>query len=173
MKTFNLLLANSEGLLNNFIQVLVQDVCEDHGTLNCTSTETVDELISYGVTGRFDLIILIPNNLAPGWMLPANYGPFGEACRAIRTLHSKCATPIIAIAAFENRAKQESLLLSAGAAVVLELPFHPPALMASVGRLLKLEDNPTLASAEHGSLVGALAHTLKRLTRALPARRPA
>src|SRR5262245_5751929 len=115
MKTFNLLLGNSEGLLNNFIEVLVQDVCEDHGTLHCTAIETIDQLILHGASGRFDLIIMIPNNLAPESTRPAKSDPFAEAGRAIRALRAKCPTPIIVIAAFDNRPEQESMLCSAGA----------------------------------------------------------
>src|SRR6266853_1765334 len=124
MQTIKLLLGNWEGLLNNFIEMLVQDACKARGPIESIRTVTIDEFTHEGLTGRYDLAILIPNNLAPEWMVPTAFDAFGEGSKAIRRVRARCATPIVAISAFDRQDEEERLLLEAGAACVLELPFN-------------------------------------------------
>jgi hypothetical protein len=137
MNTMNLLLGNSEQLLNNFIQILVQDACADEGIVTSTSVRTVEGLILQGLTGRFDLVIVIPNNLVPDGTSTRAYDAFAEAGEAIQILKKRCGMPILVAAAFGERTTEEPLLWRAGADRVLELPFRPDELAGAVRDLLK------------------------------------
>jgi len=132
----NLLLGNSEQLLTNFVEVLVQDACADMGIVTSTSVRTVEGLILQGLTGRFDLVIVIPNNLVPDPTCARAYDPFAEAAEAIRILKKRCGMPVLVAAAFNGRTTEEAILWRAGADRVLELPFHPDEFASTVRDLL-------------------------------------
>ena len=142
MKTINLLLGNSEGLLNNFIEALVQDACQAHAIINATHTRTVEQFTSQGLRGSFDLAIVIPNNLASETGPGRGLDIFEEASHAIRLISQRTSTPVIAIGVFDLLDRQEKLLFNAGSACVLELPLQMEALILAVKSLPGLMDQP-------------------------------
>ncbi len=156
MRTVSILLGNTEGLLNNFLEVLLRDACGDHSQVRCTRTGTREEFAVSAVSGRFDLGIMIPNNLPNASM---GLNRFAEACQAIRHIKRKCPVPLLVVAAFDERPQQEAALIGAGADAVLELPFQPAELQSLACRLLGL----ALASAEISawSLADTLTHGLR------------
>jgi len=137
MRTMHLLLGNSEQLLTNFIEVLAQDACAEEGLVSTTSVRTVEALILQGLTGRFDLAIVIPNNLVPDSIYVRERDAFSEAAEAVRILKKRCPIPVLVAAVFNQRPKEETLLRQAGADSVRELPFHPEELAGKLRDLLK------------------------------------
>ncbi len=137
MKTYHLLLGNSERLLSNFMEVLTQDACADQAVVAIQSVRTVEGLILQGLTGRFDLMVVVVNNLVPDRTFPQSQDAFAEAADAIRLVKKRCGLPVLAIAAFTDRLQEEALLRRAGADRLLELPFHPHEFASTVWELLK------------------------------------
>src|ERR1035438_6452285 len=115
MKTYHILIGNCEELLNDFIEVLFQEVCRGKAVVKCTKTARLGDLIRKACDTEFDLIIQVPNNLFPEVAAPTPMGLLGEGIRAIRTIKSKRPTPVIVIVALEERTRYEPLLLEAGA----------------------------------------------------------
>ena len=138
MKTYDILLGNGEELLNDFIETLFQEVCQDQAPVQCTRTPRVADFVQAGCENGFDLIIQVPHYLTPELTAPTPMAYLGEGLRAIRTIKSKRPAPIIAIVALQERARYEPLFLEAGADCVLELPFEGEQLTSAVGRLLRL-----------------------------------
>ena len=138
MKTYHILLGNGEELLNDFIETLFQEVCQGQTAVQCTRAPQVSDFVRAGCDSKFDLIVQIPHYLTPELTAPTPMVYLGEGLRAIRTIKSKRPAPIIAIVAFEERARYEPLFLEAGADCVLELPFEGEQLTSAVGGLLRL-----------------------------------
>ncbi len=170
MKTMHLLLGNSEQLLSNFIEVLVQDVCADAGLVTSSSVRTVEGLILQGLTGRFDVMIVVPNNLVPDNTYPRGFDAFGEAAQAIKIVKKRGKLPIVAVAAFGNRAREEAILREAGADCVLELPFHPQEFARTMRSLLVGNEEPESFTIASGALSRAVLDGVQRITHWLPAR---
>ncbi len=142
MRTIRLLLGNSEQLLTNFIEVLVQDACADEGLVETSSARTVEAVILKGLTGRFDLGIIIPNNLIADRAPSSRQDAFSEAAQAIHILKKRCSMPIVATAAFRERCLEERLLWEAGADRVLPLPFHPDQFARIIRDMLRKQAQP-------------------------------
>ncbi len=121
----HLLLGNSDRLLTNFIEVLVQDACAERGVVQTTSVRTVEAMILEGLTGRFDLGIIIPKNLVPDGTSTRIYNAYSEAGQGIRILKKRCSMPIIAAAAVGERSVEAQILWDSGVDAVVGLPFHP------------------------------------------------
>ena len=170
MKTMHLLLGNSEQLLSNFIEVLVQDACAHAGLVTSSSVRTVEGLILQGLTGRFDLMIVVPNNLVPDSSYPRGYDAFGEAGQAIRIVKKRCGMPSVALAAFGDRSREETILRAAGADCVLELPFHPEEFARTVRDLLLPARAPELITAAENRISRFALDGVRGLTHWLPAR---
>jgi CheY-like chemotaxis protein len=146
VKRVNLLLGNSEELVNDLIEATVQEVCAGRAEVNCTRAAQMEDFIQRGREASFDLIILIPNNLADGAERDPACSPVGKGVQAIQAIKSHAPTPVIALPVFESRTTEEPLMLGAGADRVLELPFDRNELKVAVSRLLKLPvQNPVLA----------------------------
>ena len=156
MSRINLLLGNSEDLLNGLIENAVQEACGRSFSVRTASARSADEFLRHGRRKVHQLAIVIANNLLG---VPGRTSQFlekSEALRAITTLKVTCPAPILVLAAFNNRELEEKLLLQAGADCVLELPFLPQNLMAAVRSLLHL-DWVAKTEAQH-HLESALAH---------------
>jgi len=166
MKTYHILLGNCEECLNDFIEILFQEVCQGQALVQCTRTARVSEFVWQGCQNEFDLIVQIPHNLTPELSAPTPMGHLGEGLRAIRTIKSKRPAPVIAIAAFEERARYEALLLEAGADCVLELPFDGDQLTSAVGRLLRLPDRLEHSASNRWFFAGVLMRGLRLLSQA-------
>jgi hypothetical protein len=138
MKTYHILLGNGEELLNDYIERLFQEVCRGQAAVQCTRTPWVRDFVRAGCDSKFDLIVQIPHCLRPELTMPTPMAYLGEGLSAIRAIKSKSPAPVIAIVAFEERARYEPLLLEAGADCVLELPFEGERLTLEIGRLLRL-----------------------------------
>lgn len=138
MSSINLLLGNSEDVLNGLIENAVQEAC-GHGTaVRAIRAHSVDDFLRQGRHAH-DLAIVIANNLlgVPG--RTTRFVEKAEALQAIRSFKQTCPAPVLVLAAFNNREVEEKLLLQAGADCVLELPFLPQELMTAVRGLLHLE----------------------------------
>ena len=166
MKTYNILIGNCEGLLNDFIEALFQEVCRGKAEVQFTKTARVGDFVQRAGDTAFDLIIHVPHNLFPELSAPTPMGLLGEAVRAIRTIKSKHPTPVIAIVALEERARYEPLLLEAGADCVLELPFDGEELTSAVGRLLRLPTRLEHLPSNRWFFAGVLMRGLRRLSQA-------
>jgi hypothetical protein len=134
MHTLNLLLANSDCRIGNLIESLVRDVCGDRAVLHCTRALRVDELADNGARERYDLIILSPEQLAPGPDRPHARISIREATTVIRTLKNFHNVPILATTV----AKNQMALEEAGADLVLGLPFSCDEFKDGVRRLAPL-----------------------------------
>jgi DNA-binding response OmpR family regulator len=156
MSAVNLLLGNSEDVLNGLIENAVQEACGRNISVRTASARSADDFLRQGRRRHHQLAIVIANNLlgVPG--RTSHFLEKSESLRAISSLKQICPAPILVLAAFNNRELEEKLLLQAGADCVLELPFLPQNLMAAVRSLLHL-DWP--ANAEAGHLESAFAHS--------------
>jgi CheY-like chemotaxis protein len=166
MKTYNILIGNCEGLLNDFIEALFQEVCRGKAEVRFTKTARVGDFVQRAGETAFDLIIHVPHNLFPELSAPTPMGLLGEAVRAIRTIKSKNPAPVIAIVALEERTRYEPLLLEAGADCVLELPFDGEELTSAVGRLLQLPRRLEHLPSSRWFFAGVLMRGLRRLSQA-------
>lgn len=166
MKTYHILIGNCEGLLNDFIEALFQEVCQGKAAVQCTRTARISEFIRLGCDSGFDLVVQIPNNLFSAANAPTPMDLIGEGIRAIRAIKSKHPVPVIAIVAPEGRARYEPLLLEAGADCVLELPFEGDELSSAVARLLNLPARLEHLQPTSWFFAGVLMRGLQRLTQA-------
>lgn len=132
----HLLLGNSEQLLTNFIEVLAQDACADRGLVRTTAVRTVEALILEGLTGRFDLAIVVPRNLIPDGASIRIYNPFSEAAQAVRILKKRSAMPIVAAATLEDDSAEARILWEAGVDGLMGLPFHPQQFASTIHQAL-------------------------------------
>lgn len=149
MSSINLLLGNSEDVLNGLIENAVQEACGRNTTVRPSRARSVDDFLRQGRHHVHDLAIVIANNLlgVPG--RTTRFVEKAEALQAISSLKQMCSAPVLVLAAFNDRDLEEKLLLQAGADCVLELPFLPQELMTAVRALLRLEATrvPQLESA--------------------------
>lgn len=166
MKTYRILLGNCEGLLNDFIEALFQEVCEGKAVVQCIRTARAGDLIRQACDKEFDLVVQVPHNLFPEVSASTPIGFIGEAIRSIRTIKSKRSAPVVAIVAPEERSKYEPLLLEAGADCVLELPFDGDQLTSAVGRLLQLPARLEHFQSKRWFFAGVLMRGLRRLAQA-------
>jgi CheY-like chemotaxis protein len=165
-KTYQILLGNCEELLSDFIETLFQEVCQGKAAVQCTRTSRVGDFVRAGCEREFDLIIQIPHYLNPESTAQTPMGYLGEGLRAIRTIKTKRLAPIIAIVAFEERARYEPLLLEAGADCVLELPFAGEQLTTAVGRQLQMPDRLERFKSKPWFFAGILMRGLQLLRQA-------
>jgi CheY-like chemotaxis protein len=138
MKKVNLLLGNCEDVVNDLLQATVEEVCAGRAEVNCIRTAQLDEFIRKGRDPLLDLVILIPNNLLTETNGHAAASRLGAGVRAIQAIKSESSTPVIAIPVFDDRSREEPLILEAGADRVIELPFQRDELVGAVGQLLRL-----------------------------------
>ena len=166
MKTYHILVGNSEDILNDFIETLFQEACRGRATVQCTRTPRVGEFVRAACRREFDLIIQIPHRLTPEFTAPTPLGYLGEGLHAIRTIKSKRQAPIIAVVAFEERARYEPLFLEAGADCVLELPFQGDQLTLAISRLLRLPARLQCLGSKPWFFAGVLMRGLRLLHQA-------
>ena len=164
MKTYHILIGNCEELLNAYIEVLFQEVCEGKATVQCTRAARLGDFVRQGCDRKFDLVIQVPHNLFPEVSAPTPMSLIGEAIRATSTIKSERPAPIITIVAPEERARYEPLLLEAGADCVLELPFDGNELRSAVGRLLRLPARLEHFTSKRWHFAGVLMRGLRLLT---------
>ncbi len=166
MKTYRILIGNGEELLNDFIEALFKEVCQDKAAVHCCRTARVGDFVWQGCDREFDLIVQVPHNLLPEVAAPTPIGLIGEGIRAIHTIKTHRPTPVIAIVALEERARYEPLLLEAGADCVLELPFRGDELAPAVARLLRLPARMGHVPPKRWFFAGVLVRGLRRLAQA-------
>jgi DNA-binding response OmpR family regulator len=132
-----LLLGNSEGLLNSLIENLIQEIYSNARSVHSTRVTRFDQFVSQATAGAFDLLILIPNNLISEHTGLITGVPIQDGARAIRAVKRERSTPLLAIPLFEHRQEEEETLREAGADGVLEIPFTCEDLKAMVSMLLR------------------------------------
>ncbi len=131
-----LLLGNSEGLLNSLIENLIQELYGKSVLLHSTRVTRFDQFVNQATTGAFDLLILIPNNLISEQVEQVSAGPIKDGARTIRAVKGVRMTPLLVISLFEHRRQEEEYLREAGADGVLEIPFTCEDLKSAVAGLL-------------------------------------
>jgi CheY-like chemotaxis protein len=131
-----ILLGNSEGLLNSLIENMIGELCGNSRPVQAARTDAFDQFVSQAITGKFDLLILIPNNLISSSTQQVTFTPIEDGAEAIRQIKCRQTTPLIAIALFQDRLREDSLLRQAGADSVLEIPFTCDDLQTAVSGLL-------------------------------------
>jgi DNA-binding response OmpR family regulator len=164
MKTYHILIGNCEELLSEFIEALFREACDGQAVAECTRATRMGDFLRLGCEREFDLIIQVPHNLFPEVNAPTPIGLIGESVRAIRAIKVRRPVPIIALVALEERARNEPLLLEAGADCVLELPFGGAELGAAVGRLLQLPAPAKHQPSKPWFFAGVLMRGLRRLS---------
>jgi len=164
MKSYHILIGNSEKLLSDYIEALFQEVCNGQAAVQCIRTAQFAEFVRHGCDEHFDLVVQIPHNLLSAASVPTPMDVIGEGIRGIRAIKSKHLVPVIAMVAPEERARYEPLLLEAGADCVLELPFEGDELRAAVARLLKLPARLEHLQSSRWFFAGVLMRGLRRLT---------
>ncbi len=167
VRTMHLLLGNSERLLTNFIEVLVQDACPERGLVRTTGVRTIEAFILEGLTGRFNLGIIIPKNLLPDGAATRIYNPYSEAAQAIRVLKKRCSMPIIAAAAVEEHSIEVQMLRAAGIDGLVELPFHPDQFAAAIHEVVNRKSQQEVRKPD---LVQSLLNSLSSMSHCVPAR---
>ncbi len=140
MKKIHVLFGNSEGLLNDLMEVLVQQACGQKVASTCT--RTIEDLIRQGASGKFDLVIIVPNNLIPPSPCGSGYDAFAEAAQAIQTMKERHAIPVLALAAFNKQGEQHRLRKT-GADLLITLPFQASDFLGAVAALLGISQRQT------------------------------
>lgn len=152
-----MLLANNDRRTNNLVQSLVLDVCYNQAAVNCVQTARVDELLTQGCRGGYDLILVNPDNLAPEPSRKGSRVKAEETVRVLREIKRRQTVPIIALAV---RAEDDWALQNAGADSVLGLPFGTEPLRQEVRRLLRMSQTVEEPEAPRSSLFGWLVRLL-------------
>jgi DNA-binding response OmpR family regulator len=137
MDKVNLLVANSERRLSNFIESLVLDVCFNQAFVETTRIGRADELVKLASSGAYQLVIVAADNLLPGPGLRNSWVSADEAVRAIRAIRNRCDTPVIALAVFPA---DGVALLEVGVESVVRLPFDGAKLKLEVRRALRMAE---------------------------------
>ena len=137
MDKVNLLVANSERRLSNFIESLVLDVCFNQAFVETTRIGRADELVKLASSGAYQLVIVAADNLLPGPGLRSSWVSADEAVRAIRAIRNRCDTPVIALAVFPA---DGVALLEVGVESVVRLPFDGAKLKLEVRRALRMAE---------------------------------
>jgi hypothetical protein len=142
MTEIQILLANSERQTNNRIEAQVLDVCFNQGLVRCMRTSRADELIEWGRSGRFQLIIVAAEHLVQAPSHKGRWSSSTEAAQAIHEIRARCNTPIIALSVFPDHVNP---LLEAGADGVVRYPLETDRLNDEIRRLLNLAEAPVAA----------------------------
>lgn len=166
MKTYDILLGNSEEILNDFIEALFREVYAGKAVVECTRAARTGDLVRQASDSEFDLVVLVPHNLLPEVSAPTPMGFVAEAIRSIHSIKYNNPVPVVAIVAPDERSKYEPLLLEAGADCVLELPFDGDQLTSAVVRLLQFPDHLEYLQCKRWFFAGVLMRGLRRLAQA-------
>jgi hypothetical protein len=141
MRELRVLLGNCEPLLNDYMEALLQELCEEWGVLKCTRAAWLEDFEGQAGQGKFDLVVLIPNNVrGEGRCISLHHSE--EALRVLGSIKRRGSTPVVAVSLVEERAHDEPLLKGAGADAVLGLPFDAEGFKGAVRRLLRLRRKP-------------------------------
>lgn len=160
MKTVNLLLGNSERALSQLIETVVLDACYNQAAVECVRSVRADDFVRQAYGAGFQLIILVEGNILPAASRRGSQVSIEDTVIAIRTIHERTGTPVIAISA---TAEHEVPLLEAGAEAVIGLPFDRNQLNAEVRRVLRLPEPVEYSEPERWSLGGTLLRGWQRL----------
>jgi len=158
MDNIKLLLAHSDRLISNQIEVAVLDVCYDRAAVRSTRTSRLDEFVHQGGLWEFDLIVVGAENLfkdktQQAWATSENVA---DAIAAIR-LHS--SSPIIAYVQGEESCQA---LLDAGADSVLNYPLDTDQLKSELRSLLDWSDMVEVKTSSRWSALGSLFRGLQK-----------
>jgi hypothetical protein len=135
-KIVKLLLGNSDERLNNVIEKLVRDAFTGDAVLQVTRHSKVPDFTRHGCDEHFDLVILLPHGLKPGYRPTGSPGPVPEAVAAIGAITQAHPSRILA---FSPRSEDETILLEAGAEQVMGFPFKCEEVKSVVRRMVTLE----------------------------------
>src|SRR6267378_379463 len=164
MKTIRLLIGNKDRRTAQLIESLVRDVCREHAVVTAQKTGCVDELLYWGCTEDFDLIIFTPDNLTaqPNY-ITSTLNRLRQAQRAARAIRTERATHMIATGV---PPEYEMPLLEAGVDSVLPQPFSCEELKSAVRNALNFYVAPELQPVEQLSFGQVFQRGFRRLTEA-------
>lgn len=134
-QTVTVLIGNGENALTVAIRVLIEKVYGP--TVRCafTAVERLDELLAQADRNRFDLAILILNNLqAPS---AAGLNRIESTIASIGDLKVRCPVPVIAVSGYSDGPDFPARVREAGADEFLLLPLDGRAFADALSRCLR------------------------------------
>lgn len=147
MRDQRILLGNCEPLLNDYVEALFKELCYGRTVLQCIRASWLEEFERQACRIKFDLVMLIPNNLRQEGNQSASLSRSHDALRVLRAIKHRASTPVLAIMLADERAHDEPLLKAAGADALLGLPFDAEGFKSTVRRLLHFPRKPPPALA--------------------------
>jgi len=120
LPNFNVLVGNSEPTVTAFLRVIIRQACEGRAVPCVTIADRLEELLISTQLDRFDLCILIVNNISVGndW----NKERIDHVIESIRMLKADGGMPVVAISAYRDGPGFEQRVLEAGAFALLDYP---------------------------------------------------
>jgi DNA-binding NtrC family response regulator len=121
-RNFSVLAGNCEPSVSALLQVIIRQTCEGRAVPCVTIAGRLEELLNSTQLDRFDLCILIVNNISVGnnW----NKERIERVIESIRMLKADGRMPVLAISAYRDGPGFEQRVLKAGAFALLDYP--PP-----------------------------------------------
>lgn len=137
-QTVTVLIGNGENALTVAIRVLIEKVYGP--TVRCafTAVERLDELLAQADRNRFDLGVLILNNLLAPEVGTRNR--IEQTIAAIAELEARSPMPLMAISGYAKVPDFEARVRQAGANEFLFLPLPWPECRAALSRCLRISD---------------------------------
>jgi DNA-binding response OmpR family regulator len=135
-KLVKVLLGNGDGLLNNLITTLVQEVSGYGAQIETVATARINEYLRLARQGDFDLLTLVPTNLISDTNGRATPIPLQDGMRVVRSVRANGTAPLLAIALSHQREQEAELLRNAGADYVFSVPFDCGELKTAIAHIL-------------------------------------
>jgi CheY-like chemotaxis protein len=138
LRNFSVLVGNSEPTVTAFLRVIIRQACEGRAVPCVTVADRLEELLNATQLDRFDLCILIVNNISVGnnW----DKERIERVIESIRMLKADGRTPVLAISAYRDGPGFEQRVLEAGAVALLGYPPPVDRLRHAVLTCLAQED---------------------------------
>ena len=130
--TFNVLIGNSETTYTVTIRLLTEKFCGPATRCAFTAVERLDDLLAQADRHRFDLAVLILNNLLAPEIAGRNR--IEQAIAAIGDLKARCPMPVIAMSGYADGPDFQARVRQAGADEFLLLPLNQEEFRVALGR---------------------------------------
>lgn len=159
MRKINLFLASADRRGSNLVEAAVLDACFEQAAVECRRTVRLDELLRFGSSDAFQLIIVAADCLHAEPSRRSPWVSLAEVVDTIRVLKQRCSTPLLV---FERTEANHAQLLQAGADAVLPSPSAVEALKLEVRRVLELSEPSQEPERAEDSVWTALLRGLRR-----------
>lgn len=134
-QTVNVLIGNSEETYTLAIRLIIENVSWPTAQCAFTVVERLDDLLAQAERNRFDLAILILNNLqAPS---AAGLNRIESTIATIGDLKVRCPVPVIAVSGYPDGPDFPARVREAGADEFLLLPLDGRAFADALSRCLR------------------------------------